>query len=377
MAMNRLGTLRDWQRLFERLLTGVPLLAALLPAPRAVAASLPEERSDALYHLYDGGGQKVQGPALLVRKNFAEKASLFAGYYVDQISGASIDVITNASPYHEERREISAGGAWLHRDTLLSLSYIQSDENDYEASTWRFGVAQDLFENRTTIALSYTRGDDTVGRVDSPMSEPASHSGYGLSLTQVLSPTLIGVLAFEGSADEGYLQNPYRAARLQGGSVPEVYPRTRTGQAVSVKLIKSWSDRWSTRIEGRYYGDTWDVGAANLGVESSHRIKNDLLLDLSYRYYHQSAASFYSDNFTTTLNYMARDKELASFNGHSLGGKLTVPLYRWNRGWLKSLDGSLAGYYLDFKYSDFSDLRTGKAYGFSAVVGQAFLTVRY
>jgi len=45
--------------------------AALSCAVRA--GVLPEDRADLLYHSYDGGGVTIDGPSLLVRKQFADK----------------------------------------------------------------------------------------------------------------------------------------------------------------------------------------------------------------------------------------------------------------------------------------------------------------
>ncbi|MBV1959327.1 MAG: DUF3570 domain-containing protein, partial [Pseudomonadales bacterium] len=77
------------------------------------AAVLPEDRADVMYHSYDGGGITVGGPSVLVRKGFADTVSVSANYYVDTISSASIDVVSTASPYQEERTEVSAGIDYL------------------------------------------------------------------------------------------------------------------------------------------------------------------------------------------------------------------------------------------------------------------------
>ncbi len=63
------------------------------------AAILPEDRADALYHRYDGGGVTIQGPSLQARKQIGKSFSLAGSYYVDSITSASIDVITQGSPY--------------------------------------------------------------------------------------------------------------------------------------------------------------------------------------------------------------------------------------------------------------------------------------
>src|SRR5512143_4365247 len=89
--------------------------ALLLALTRvSVAGVLPEDRADVLLHSYDGGGVTIQGPSLLVRKQFAQKFSVSGNYYVDKVSSASIDVITTASPYHEERVQKSVGLDALH-----------------------------------------------------------------------------------------------------------------------------------------------------------------------------------------------------------------------------------------------------------------------
>jgi hypothetical protein len=355
-----------------------PMLLVLVPSQRAAAAALPEERGDTLFHIYDGGGQTVLGPAVLVRKNFAEKFSLSAGYYVDEISGASIDVVTNASPYHEERREAGVGGQYLYRDTLLGFNYTNSIENDFKASTFDFSISQDFFNNTTTLSLGYSKGNDKITRVDSPeFSATANRANYSVSVTQVINPTLLGTLSYELSADDGYLQNPYRSARVLGAALPEIYPGTRTGQAFATKLVKSWSSRFSTRIEGRYYRDTWGIKAFNVGIGASWYVYRNWILDGGYRFYSQKAATFYSDNFQRPQNFLARDKELATYQDHTVNAKLTVPLITQKHGFLNHVDAGVSFEYLLLDYKNFTDLRNGKPYSFGAAIGQFFLTAYY
>ncbi len=46
----------------------ITILTAAMLASVAVAQVLPEDRADALYHSYDGGGVKITGPSILLRK---------------------------------------------------------------------------------------------------------------------------------------------------------------------------------------------------------------------------------------------------------------------------------------------------------------------
>ena len=76
--------------------------AACSASPAARAADLPENKAEALFHSYSGGGVKAYGPAFLVRKSIFDKVSLTGTYYVDAVSNASIDVVTTASPYQRD-----------------------------------------------------------------------------------------------------------------------------------------------------------------------------------------------------------------------------------------------------------------------------------
>src|SRR4030066_427688 len=121
------------------------LLAGCLSFPRTgLAAVLPEDRADTLYHYYDGGGVTVRGPALLVRKSVADTVSLSGRYYVDTISSASIDVVTTASPYKDKREEFGAGIDYLHGNSLLGIALSSSKENDYQADSFGLNVSHDL-----------------------------------------------------------------------------------------------------------------------------------------------------------------------------------------------------------------------------------------
>jgi hypothetical protein len=129
------------------------ILLSLAALRAADAGVLPEDRADVLLHSYDGGGVTIQGPSLLVRKQFAQKFSVSANHYVDKVSSASIDVVTTASPYEEERTQHSIGFDYLHDRWMMNIGFTNSEENDYTAETFSFGVSQDIFGDLTTVSL--------------------------------------------------------------------------------------------------------------------------------------------------------------------------------------------------------------------------------
>ncbi len=245
---------------------GILLLIVVAALVRsAVGGVLPEDRVDVLLHSFDGGGITIQGPSLLVRKQFAQKFSVSANYYVDKVQSASIDVITTASPYTEERKQWSVGLDYLHDRWMLNVGVIDSEEPDYSSKTFSFGVSQDLFGDLTTVSLGYSLGNNEVRRRGDPtFQEPMQTQSYRLGLSQILTKNLLMGFSYETISDEGFLNNPYRQVRYVDPSSPqgysyerEVYPRTRTSDAASLRL--RYYLPWRAAIYGEYraYSDTW------------------------------------------------------------------------------------------------------------------------
>ena len=62
-----------------KLASGVAaVVGGTLAAGSALAVDLPEDRAEVMYHLYDGGGTRASGPAVLVRKSMLDRVSLSA-----------------------------------------------------------------------------------------------------------------------------------------------------------------------------------------------------------------------------------------------------------------------------------------------------------
>ena len=370
-------------------LAGLCLLCSGLPT---VAGVLPDDRADALYHSYDGGGVEITGPSVLVLKNVGQNFALSGNYYVDSISSASIDVVTTASPYTEERTEYSLGADYLHGNSIMSVSYTNSEESDYSANTASFGISMDMFGNMTTVTLGYARGWDVVGNNNDPaFSEDVDRQNYTVGLTQVISKKILMELNYEAITDEGYLNNPYRSVRyidttssLGYSYQPEVYPNTRTSNAVAVRGLYYLPYRASTYAEYRIFDDTWGIRAQNVKLAYIHPVSGGWLFEAHYRYYTQNSADFYSDLFPRrdAQNFLARDKELSSFDSNTLGFSLSYDFVQNGWRWMDRGSINLSYDHIWFNYHDFRDLRDSGApagdeplYKFGADVAQIFVSL--
>ncbi|HET9693993.1 MAG TPA: DUF3570 domain-containing protein [Steroidobacteraceae bacterium] len=366
------------------------LAGSIVASTTAHGAVLPEDRADAMYHRYDGGGVTIDGPSLLMRKKFGEKYAFAANYYMDMVSSASIDVVTTASPYRETRTQGSLGVDVLQGKTQYSVAFTSSDENDYTASTASFDLSQDVFGDLTTVSFGFSQGWDTVGkRGDDTFEEDVDRRNYRLGLTQILTPSLMAGMNYEVITDEGFLNNPYRSVRYLDESSgngysyqPEQYPHTRTSNAVALNARYFLPSRAAVHGEYRWYTDTWGIDANTASVGYTRPWDKQWLLEVGYRWYDQSHADFYSDLFpyADAQNFLARDKELSTFTSHmlSLGATYELPSSRWS--WLQKSTVNVFVDRIRYDYADFRDLTKSGApgteplYQFDATVLRVFIS---
>lgn len=375
------------------------LLTIALWTPGAVqAVVLPEERADAMYHRYDGGGVTVDGPSVLVRKNFKETYSVSANYYVDYVSSASIDVVVSgASEYDETRTEYSIAGQYLYDKSIFSAGYTNSDENDYEADTYFFNVSQDFFGDLTTLTFGYQLAQDEVFQEgNDEFGEDIDRYHYRVGISQIATPDLLLNLDYELITDEGFLNNPYRSYRYLTDPLDpsagfqfaqEVYPDTRTSDAAALSFLYYLPDRRTIGGTYRYFTDDWDIDAHTVQLGYAQVWRDHWTVDLKYRYYQQTNADFYSDLFTFASqdekDWRARDKELSEFTNHTLSIYLSyeqpVSYYVFDR-----MAFTVQWDHIWFDYDNFSDLRVTTdipgeepTYDFEADVFKVFFTLWY
>ncbi|MEM0910064.1 MAG: DUF3570 domain-containing protein [Pseudomonadota bacterium] len=359
----------------------------------AHAAVLPEDRSDVMYHAYSGDGVSIDGPSFLLRKKVGNHVSFSANYYVDTVSGASIDVRATASPYEEQRKETSVGVDYLNEKTLLSSGYTNSSENDFEANSVFVSVKQDFFGDLSTVALNWSKGWDEVGvRGDESFAEEADRQKFGFGWTQVLTKSLIMGFSAEHISDEGYLNNPYRSIRFRDADsdrgfrfTRESYPTTRSSNAYSINANYYLPYRAALYADARVYSDSWGIDANNFKLGYIHPI-GGWTIDVFARHYSQESADFYSDLFEreNEFNFMARDKEMSSYSGITAGLHVS---YEWQfsqTAMFKKSSIHVEYDYMQFDYDNFRDVTVADAaageeplFSFSANVLKIYASIWY
>ena len=371
----------------------------------AGAAVLPDDRADLFWSQYKGGGMDIKGESVLVRKKFSEQFAVEANYFVDKVSGASVDVLSNASVIKDERKQKSVSLDYIHDKTQYNLAYTNSTERDYISNTTHFSLSQDMFGDLTTVTLGFTDSRDKVGENNGTAFVPkiswlghAESRSYEGGVSQVITKNLIAGATLEVITDQGLLSNPYRSIRYLDPSVPlgyslgtQVYPNTRTSTAVEARAKYYLPYRAAASVSYRYFTDTWGIRGNTIELGYTQPVSNKFIFEGRLRHYNQSHANFYSDlfNFAGQQNFEARDQNLAASTNNTFDGKVTWAFAPEGFLIFKRATASFDVTRIQFKYKDFRDIRdfndtpaggnyapgTEPLYHFNAMIYQVYMSM--
>jgi hypothetical protein len=379
------------------------LTAALLLIRSTSADVLPDNRADVFYSKYSGGGMDITGYSATARAKITENFAVEANYFVDKVSGASVDVLSQASVIKDERRQKSGTLEYLHDKTTYTASYTSSVERDYISETKSFSLSQDMFGDLTTVTLGFSDTQNKVGENNGTANKPdvawlghALSRAYSGGLSQILTKNFIAGVNLQVITDAGFLANPYRSIRYldptnaRGYSLAsQVYPDTHTSTAVQVQAKYYLPYRAAITGLYRYYNDTWGVIGNTYELDYTHPIANKWIFEGRVRYYKQNAADFYSDlfPFAGSQNFTARDQNLAAQDNTTIGAKVTYAFLP--DGWRFFKRGTVTADVsrIRFKYLDFRNIRDfgppqfaagdEPLYLFNATVYQLFVSMYF
>jgi hypothetical protein len=378
------------------------MIAALLLIRSTIADVLPDNRADVFYSKYSGGGMDITGYSATARAKITENFAVEANYFVDKVSGASVDVLSQASVIKDTRKQKSGTLEYLHDKTTYTASYMSSVERDYVSDTASFSLSQSMFGDLTTLTLGFANTKNKVGENNGTANDPnvawlghALTRAYSGGLSQILTKNFIAGVNLQVITDAGFLANPYRSIRFLDGSTrgyglaSQVYPETHTSTAVQVQAKYYLPYRAAVTGLYRYFSDTWGVVGNTYELDYTHPIRNKWIFEGRARYYKQSAASFYSDlfPFANSQNFTARDQNLAALDNITLGAKVTYAFLP--EGWKFFKRGTVTGDVsrIRFNYHDFRDIKdfgppqfapgAEPLYDFSATVYQLYVSMYF
>jgi hypothetical protein len=147
--------------------------------------------------------------------------------------------------------------------------------------------------------------------------------------TQSWLPILTTQLTFTTQILHGYQGNPYRAVWLGRSAAQENHPEDRARYALGLDsriFLEPLMGTLSAAVRG--YRDTWDILSITAELGYHQQIGENLSLKVRGRYYNQTSAIFFSDEYALQPRgqYFTGDRELSQMSSWVLGGTLKLDL---------------------------------------------------
>lgn len=374
----------------------VPVAIAFVAVAIAGGARADSGIGTTTTFFHEAGGpldMTVLTPSVDARVDFAEEVGVNVGWEADIVSGASVaivdapsadvDVVSSATQLDDTRHTFGGGLELRGEFTSMTLGYAYGFESDYRSHGFSVAGRAEMFERNTTFDVSYARGFDEVCDLAQPRAQEAvdrrplpgsegcfsaeDRTSHDLSLqtfqaswSQAWTPILTTQVTLTAQLLHGFQGNAYRSVWLGGIYAQENHPRDRARYAggLSARLwVKPLAG--AVQVFGRAYRDTWGIESltADLGWEQS--IAAGLRLRARARYYTQTGAAFYSDDYARDPKgqYFTGDRELSPMSSWTLGARAqwTIPADEDGEvlGFLTSLDLVLKGDWVFYDFPEF------------------------
>jgi len=334
-------------------------LVALLGLASTVDADGVVSTTNTLFLEYGGPlRMSVFTPGVSGRVDLGDNVAIVAGWDADIVSGASVAVVDAPASTIDALSTASVtdlrnvGKARLEfRDetTTLRLGYQYGTESDYRSHAFDVSARTELFERNTAFEITYARGFDSVCDLNQPRAQNAvdrqrldtsdgcfdsgatratrdvSLQTFQGSWSQAWAPVFSTQVSFTAQLVDGFQSNPYRAVWLGRSSAQEHHPDFRARYAVGLGM-RLWLKplKAAVQVDLRGYRDTWDVQSVTGEVAWDQTIGGGLRLRVRGRYYQQTSATFFSDDYARQPRgeYFTGDRELSAMSSVTVGGRI-------------------------------------------------------
>ena len=323
-----------------------------------VARARAEDHFDYKYETYaeEKGRILIRTHAALVEDALTPWLSVKGQFIYDGISGATptggpppAGSSTVPTQKIEDIRRAETFDASFHygRHTTTP-QFANSLENDYESHAVAVNHAIDFNDKNTTLALGFAHDFDSIfpkfwrhrrARKDS--------NDYLIGVTQAHSPRPLWSVNLTLGNASGYLSDPYKGVRFEGYPDPsalfnEKRPHHRSKQSVFTSLTQAIprADA-SVEFSYRYYHDSFEIHSHAATLEWLQKVGRHVIVAPMFRYYRQTAASFYQPQFAGDASdpgafpgvvipqYYSADYRLSEFESFTYGLSATIKIRKW------------------------------------------------
>ena len=246
----------------------------------------------------------------------------------------------------------------LTPDLRLSGAVAASRERDYSSYSGVLGYAEDFNQKRTTASLGLSFeydqsrpvfGTPTAFAIMSASPKGANKSktvvGLVAGVTEVVNRYWLAQLNYSVGTTNGYQNDPYRIISVvdpaTGAPLQYIYegrPDNRLRQSLyfgnKLALGPTFAD-----ISVRGYHDSWGINSVTVDVSERVPITRHIYLEPQWRYYRQTAATFF-DNYLISgapmPAFASSDSRLGKFSANTVGLKFGYTFRRGSEFYLEA-----------------------------------------
>ena len=341
--------------------------ASALGAPEARAQVADVDLRTSVFHEPSASSKLTvihPGAAVVVRPT--SWLGINASYDADIVSGATeavkrgrlADIVTQATEFSDTRQVVGGGFSITRESTELSANYAYGFESDYKSQSFTVAAGTDFLQKNTRIELSYGRGFEEVcttayEETDAPSNRQALTNSDGCfsdaddratreinldtfqaAWHQNWTPELNMQMVLTGALQNGFLENPYRSVEIApaGDAALENHPDNRARGALALRLkyyVRPLKAAVGFGVRG--YRDTWEILGQTYELTGERYLFPWLRVLVRGRYYAQTGALFWSDDYTggepetgPRGQYWSGDREVSPLASFSAGGRLQL-----------------------------------------------------
>jgi hypothetical protein len=277
-------------------------LKAVLALAILATAAAADPHAEATLRVYsDDDDITVISPSAAVETALGD-TTVDVDLSADAVTGASIDVITSASPRPIDERRVELGVAASR--SILSGGVRGSHENAHDSVRGTAELHVELLDRRLTLDARYIAGLDAIGSVtDRDFHRRRSLHQPGLDVTLVLDRRTLVDVDVEVASWSGYHASPYRRVPLVEPAAPtptwldEVTPAERRFIAGAARVRRAIGETWFAAASYRAYADDWAIRSHTATLDIRRQLGDRLLLGATARGYVQNGARFYRSSY--------------------------------------------------------------------------------
>jgi hypothetical protein len=194
--------------------------------------------------------------------------------------------------------------------TTTTPGFAYSTESDYQSLGLSLNEAIDFNSRNTTLNVGIAHNYDSVSGFFQQEARRKDSTDVLVGVNQLLGPhTYVTANLTLGYAD-GYLTDPYKGATFlfnypisfynppDSFVVPEQRPDHKFRQ-VALVGITQYIDPLNASVEAtyRFHHDSWGIFSHTVELSWHQKLGKKLMISPLFRFYNQSAASFYAPSF--------------------------------------------------------------------------------